>query len=190
MFWYQRFWRYIFTNIQKYFTTVAFSIKQGSEKPWMWNCPEGKDRSSFVSEIMRMSVLLFSILTNESNLFLIEFMSNWTHINLFTFLSLRFSRISFGSPVWADWVDPLLGVLQLWLFLCKSGDIDAFKLVFCCWRQFSFTRNLEKFSAKILIPLLFKCSFLSFKCLLGSMISSCKKNEIFLSLHISTFLTP
>ena len=60
---------------------------------------------SFVSEIMRMSILLFIILTNESNLFLIEFMSNWAHINLFTFLSLRFLRISFGSPVWADSVE-------------------------------------------------------------------------------------
>ena len=92
---------------------------EGSEKSWMWNCPVGKDRSSFVSQIIRMSILLFTTLTNESNLFAIEFMFNWAHINLFTFLSLRFLRISFGSPVWADSVDPLFGVSQLWLFFIQ-----------------------------------------------------------------------
>ena len=71
-------------------------------------------------------------------------------------------------------------------FLSKCRDLDVFKLVFRCWSQFSFTRNLEKFSAKILIPLLLKCSLLSFNCLLGSMLSSCERNEIFLPLHIST----
>ena len=60
-----------------------------------------------------MSILLFIILINESNLFLREFMFNWAHINLFTFLSLRFLRISFGSPVWAELVDPMFGVSQL-----------------------------------------------------------------------------
>ena len=51
-----------------------------------------------------MSILLFIILINESNLFLREFMFNWVHINLFRFSDFK---ISFGSPVWADSVDPL-----------------------------------------------------------------------------------
>ena len=71
-------------------------------------------------------------------------------------------------------------------FLSKSRDIDIFELFLRCWRQFGFTKNLEKFSAKILIPLLLKCSLLSFKCSLGSMLSSCERNEISLSSHIST----
>ena len=71
-------------------------------------------------------------------------------------------------------------------FLSKSRDIDVFKLVFRCCRQFSFTRNLEKLSAKFLILLLLKCSLVLLKCLLGSMLSSCERNEISLSLHIST----
>ena len=146
----------------------------------MWNCPVRKDGSSCVS------VLLFIILTNELILFLIEFMINSAYISPFTFLSPRFLRTSFGSTVWADSIDPLFGVSQLWLFLSKSRDIDVFKLVFPCWHQLSFTRNLETFSAKILIPLIFKCSLLSFKCLLGSMLSSPERNQIFLSLHIST----
>ena len=58
-----------------------------------------------------MSILLFTILVNESNLFLIEFMFHWAHINLFT--SLRFLSISFGQPVSADSVDPFFGVSQL-----------------------------------------------------------------------------
>ena len=163
-----------------------WSNLKSSEKLWMWNCPIGKNRSSFVSEIMRTSILFFITLTNESNLFFIESMFNWAHINLFTFLSLRFLRISFGLPVWTNSVDPLFGVSRLWLFLSKSRNIDVFKLVLRCWCQFSFTRNLEKLSAKILIPLLLKCSLLTFKCLLGSMLSSCEGNEIFLSLHIRT----
>ena len=60
-----------------------------------------------------MSILLFIMLTNELHLFLIELMFNWAHINLLTFLSLRFLRISFGSRVWADLVDPMFGVSQL-----------------------------------------------------------------------------
>ena len=180
------FWRHIVTNIQKYSTTVTISIKPIRFRKAMWNCPVGKDGSSFASELIRMPILWFIILTNELNLFLIELMFNWAHINLFTFLSLTFLRISFRSPVWADSVDPLFRVSQLWLFLSKSRDIDVFKLVFCCWCQFSFAKNLENFSAKILIPLLLKCSLLSFKCLLGSILSSCERNQIFLSLHIST----
>ena len=133
--------------------------------------PLGKDGSSFVSDIMKMSVLLFIILTNESNLFLIEFMFNWARINLFTFLSLRFLRFP---------LDHQFGQIRLILylefhsydfFLCKSRDINILlKLVFCYWRQFSFTRNLEKFSAKTLISLLFEYNLLLFKCLLGSVI--------------------
>ena len=60
-----------------------------------------------------MSILLFIILTNESNLFLIELMFNWAQSNLFIFLSLRFLKIFFGSAVWADSVDPFFGVSQL-----------------------------------------------------------------------------
>ena len=60
-----------------------------------------------------MSILLFVLLINESNLFLKEFMFNWAHINLFTFPSLIFFRIFFGSSVWADSVDTLFGVSQL-----------------------------------------------------------------------------
>ena len=63
-----------------------------------------------------MSILLFIILTNESNLFPIELMFNWAHINLFTFLSFRFLKISFGSPVWADSVYPLFRVSQFLFF--------------------------------------------------------------------------
>ena len=133
-----------------------------------------KDGFSFVSEIITTWILLFIILTNESNLFLIEVMFNWAHINLFTFLSLNLLRVSFGSPVLTDSVDPLIRVSQLWLLLSKSRDINLFKLVFRCWCQFSFTKNLEKFSAKILILILLKCSLLSFSCLLGSILFSCK----------------
>ena len=79
----------------------------------MWNCPVGKDGSIFVSEIIGMSVLLFIILTNESNLFLVDLMFNWKHITLFTFLSVRFLRIFFGLPVCANSVDPLFRVSQL-----------------------------------------------------------------------------
>ena len=39
-------------------------------------------------------------------------MFNWAQINLITFLSLRFSKISFGSPVWADSVDSSSGHSQ------------------------------------------------------------------------------
>ena len=80
----------------------------------MQNCPARKNRSSFVSEIMRMSILilLFIILINESNLLLREFIFNWANINLFTFLSLRFLSISFKSPVWADSVDPFYPNLE------------------------------------------------------------------------------
>ena len=132
----------------------------------MWNCPVRKDGSSCVS------ILLFIILTNELILFLIEFMINSAYISPFTFLSPRFFY-------------PLFGVSQLWLFLSKSGDIDVFKLVFPCWHQLIFTRNLEIFSAKKLKPLIFKCSLLSFECLLVAVLSSSERNQIFLSLHIS-----
>ena len=83
----------------------------------MLNYPVGKGGSSFISEIIRMSILLFIILTNESNLFPIELMFNWAHINLFTFLSFRFLKISYGSPVWGDSVDPLFKVSQFLFFL-------------------------------------------------------------------------
>ena len=65
----------------------------------MRNCPVGNDESSFVSEIMRMSILLFTISISESNLFLIEFMFNWAHINLFTLLCLRLTSVSFGYSI-------------------------------------------------------------------------------------------
>ena len=133
-----------------------------------------------------MSILLFVLLTNKSNLFLIEFVFNGAHITLFTFLSLWFLRISFQSSVWQIQLILYSEFHSYDSFLFKSRDIDVFKLVFCCWCQFSFTRNLEKFSAKILIPLLFKYNLLLFTYLLGSIPSSCERSKIFLSLQIST----
>ena len=65
----------------------------------MSNCSVGNDESSFVSEIIRMSILL-PISICESNLFLKEFKSNWAHIKLFTFLSLRYLSILFGCSFW------------------------------------------------------------------------------------------
>ena len=132
---------------------------------------------------MRISILLFTISLVESDLFLIVFMFNWTYINLFTFLS-----ISFGLSVWEDLVDPLFRVFQLWILLFYP-NLDIFKLVFRCAYQFSFTRSPEKFSTKFLVPLLStKCNLLSLKCLIGSILSPCERNEIFFSLHIRTSL--
>ena len=39
------------------------------------------------------NMLLFTVSTNKSNLFLTEFMFNWVHHNLFTFLSLGFLKL-------------------------------------------------------------------------------------------------
>ena len=94
-------------------------------------------------------------------------------------------RISFVLSVPAIWLNLYLEIHNC-LLLSKSRDIDGFKLAFICWLQFSFAKNLEKFSSKILIPLLFKCNLLSVMCLLGSILSSCEKNEIFLSLQVSS----
>ena len=86
------------------------------------------------------------------------------------------SLVRFGWPFFPSFTFMTL--------LPKSGDRDVFKLAFHCWRQFSFNRNVEKFSVKNLISLLFKCNLLSFKCLVGSILLSCERNEIFLSVHI------
>ena len=59
-----------------------------------------------------INIVVYNISLIESNLFLIVFMFNWTHINLFTFLS-----ISFGLSVWEDLVDPLFRVSQLLIVL-------------------------------------------------------------------------
>ena len=47
-------------------------------------------------------------------------MFNWARINLFTFLSLRFLRISFGSPVW---VDSVVRSFTATTFLSKSREM-------------------------------------------------------------------
>ena len=65
----------------------------------MSNCSVRNDESSFVSEMIRMSILL-PISICESNLFLKEFKSNWAHIKLFTFFSLRYLSILFGCSFW------------------------------------------------------------------------------------------
>ena len=57
-------------------------------------------------------------------------------------------------------------------------------LLFRCWREFSFVKNPEIFSAKTLIPCLLKCNLLLFKYWLGSMISLWERNSIFLSWQI------
>ena len=112
----------------------------------MWNSLLGKDGSSFLFEIMRMSVLLSILIPQIFKDFL------WI--------------LSFGRFSWS-----FIRSFTAMTFFSKSRDRDVlFKLVFHWWRQFRFIRNPEKFSAKNVIPLLFKFNFLSFKCLLGSIL--------------------
>ena len=70
------------------------------------------------------------------------------------------------------------------------GDLRlAFLIQRYRWIQISFhlltSIQLCQKSRKILFKL-FKCNLLSVMCLLGSILSSCEKNEIFLSLQISS----
>ena len=71
--------------MQKYSTTVIIAIKPIEvRKAININCLEGNDESSFVSNIIRKSVLLFTISNSKSNLF-IFYMFNWVHMYLFAF---------------------------------------------------------------------------------------------------------
>ena len=71
-----------------YYTTITISIKPiRFRKAMNVKLSSRKKMHPVLSQIMRNSILLFTISTNESNLFIIEYMFNWAHINLFTFLS-------------------------------------------------------------------------------------------------------
>ena len=176
---------------------LFLSSPYGSENPWMRNCPTGNDESNFVSEVISMSILLFLILlknqiyflqslcSNEYKLPIDIFNSKWIQtffrirtINnsrqQFTFitgniLTWRYIILKFETLGWNSLPDTLVKILP-----------------FRYWRQFSFVKNPEIFSAKTLIPCLLKCNLLSFKFLLGSMMSLWQRNDIFLSLHIKT----
>ena len=122
---------------------------------------------SFASNIMRKSILFFTMSNSKSNFFVTECMFNWVHINLFTFLSLRFSSILFRSSISVNVLYCLLGVSQSWFALSLSRGKDVFKQMFHYWCQFSFSKNLELMSLKNLIPWLFTCNLLPFNRFLG-----------------------
>ena len=122
---------------------------------------------------------------SSSNLFLTEFMFKWTQINLLRFFSLRLLSSSLGLVKLFFRRTFLSGVSRTWLSLSEFRFTDVCKLIFCCWRQLSFFKNIEKFSAKTFIPLWFKCNLLSLRCLLESIFSLWEINGMFHSLHIS-----
>ena len=65
---------------------LPFLSHLGSEKPRIWNCPVGKYISSFVSEIMRMPILLFTISSNDLKLLIIEFMLYSKYVIIYAIL--------------------------------------------------------------------------------------------------------
>ena len=129
----------------------------GSEKPCKWNCPLGKDKSSFVSKIIRMSILSLTMLASRSNLFLGEFMFEWAQTNLPRFFNL--SLWSCSSGLVRSLFERFDSRVSLaWLSLSEFKCTDVGKSIFCCWCQSNFVKNTEKFSAKTLTPLKFKCN--------------------------------
>ena len=138
-----------------------------------WNCPLGKGESSFVLETIRMSILSLTMLASRSYLFLWEFMFKYSQTNLPGFFNLRLWSCSSGL------VRSLFGrfdsrVSLAWLSLSEFKCTDVVKSIFCCWCQSDFVKNAEKFSAKALTPLKFKCNLLSLRCLLESILSLCE----------------
>ena len=61
--------------------------------------PAGKEESISVSEIKNASILLLTIVSNESNLFRIELTLKWGKINLLKFLRRMFFRVFYGFTV-------------------------------------------------------------------------------------------
>ena len=79
----------IFSNVQNDATTIAVAIEPiGVLNPSMRKFPTGKLLSIFVSETIKTSILPFTWVERNSNLFLTEFMFIWAKISLFE-LSLR-----------------------------------------------------------------------------------------------------
>ena len=58
------------------------SYLYGTLKPFIWNWAEGKESSSFVSDIRSKSILLSIMYVSASNLFLTELLLRWPNINL------------------------------------------------------------------------------------------------------------
>ena len=122
----------------------------------MKNWLAGKLSSSFVSEIIRISILSLIWCVSNSNLFLRELILKCPIISLFRFLTLR------------DLNSAFILIFSLWFF--ASGIYSSFNkgVEVKLFSSFCQLKMLDKTLVKVFynigVPLLFKCSLLSFKC--------------------------
>ena len=123
----------------------------------------GKLWSSFVSEIIKISILSSIREIRNSNLFLKEFIFKWAVISLLKF----FRRRAFKSIL-------VFFVLAVWFafnLIHSSSDYGAVENTAAISTLFSskhqlriFDKDLHKVFCKIGAPLLFKCNLLPFRC--------------------------
>ena len=125
-------------------------------KPFMKNWLVGKLSSSFVSEIIRISILSLIWCVSNSDLFLREPISECPIISLFRFLTL--SGLNSG----------FLLILSTYFF--ASGIYCSFnkRVEATLFSSFCQLKMLDKTLGKVFgnigVPLLFRCSLLPFKC--------------------------
>ena len=115
-----------------------------------------KASSSFVSEIMRISILSLIWCVINPNLFLRELIFKYPVISLFRFLTLRDLNSAF-ILILSTWSS----AFGIYSSFNKGVEATLF-LSFCQLKMLD--KTLVKVYCNIGVPLLFRCSLLPFKC--------------------------